>query len=164
MPLTRVSESPSRPVLSEAIAMVNGTPVTQAELAAAVAKSGEPDTPGLRRTLKYRLIACELLWQAAQRRYGEAAAGEAQSSVQVDTAIKRYLRDEVRPAAVTDADVRTRYAQISEVLQTIEPGSYRVLGREMLEDSIRAELTDERLNQAIHVVVERLMEQADIRE
>lgn len=57
----------SRPPSSAVVATVNDEIITQADLDNAVAVSGAHDTTVLRRTLRHRLIAMELLRQAAEK-------------------------------------------------------------------------------------------------
>ncbi|BFG81378.1 hypothetical protein PTKU46_94120 [Paraburkholderia terrae] len=112
--------SGSRPPSSAVVATVNDEIITQADLDNAVAVSGARDTTVLRRTLRHRLIAMELLRQAAEKpRHVNATrpirrASEANGTIEV---IRQYLRDAVRPSAVTEADVRARYAQVIKSLE-----------------------------------------------
>ncbi|AXF06401.1 peptidylprolyl isomerase (plasmid) [Paraburkholderia hospita] len=113
--------SGSRPPSSVIVATVNDEIITQADLDNAVAVSGARDTTVLRRTLRHRLIAMELLRQAAEKpRHVNATRGirrasEASGIIEV---IRQYLRDTVRPSAVTEADVWARYAQVIKSLET----------------------------------------------
>jgi hypothetical protein len=60
---------------SAIVASVNDETITQSDLDSAVASSKERDTVMLRRALKHRLIALELLWLAAEK--GHYASGRA---------------------------------------------------------------------------------------
>ncbi|EUC12089.1 hypothetical protein PMI06_008868 [Burkholderia sp. BT03] len=110
----------SRPPSSAVVATVNDEIITQADLDNAVAVSGAHDTTVLRRTLRHRLIAMELLRQAAEKprhvnvTRGIRRASEASGTIEV---IRQYLRDAVRPSAVTEADVWARYAQVIKSLE-----------------------------------------------
>jgi peptidyl-prolyl cis-trans isomerase C len=112
--------SGSRPPSSVVVATVNDEIITQADLDNAVAVSGARDTTVLRRTLRHRLIAMELLRQAAEKprhinvTRGIRRASEASETIEV---IRQYVRDAVRPSAVTEADVWVRYAQVIKSLE-----------------------------------------------
>ncbi len=96
------------------IARVNGVSIQQSDLDAAVRTTGQPDTPTLRATLKNQLIARELFRQAAQKQHYETHADVQAIVEQAKTAamMQAYLRDTVKPAPVTDADVKARYDSI----------------------------------------------------
>ncbi|WP_367189210.1 peptidyl-prolyl cis-trans isomerase [Burkholderia sp. Ed8] len=93
---------------------VNGTPITDAEVNAVLQASKQPDTPQLRQAIKNQLIARVLIQQAAERaNYGskpevQAAAQVAKSNAEVQL----YLKDNIKPAPVTDAQVKARYEEI----------------------------------------------------
>ncbi|BFG81469.1 hypothetical protein PTKU46_95030 [Paraburkholderia terrae] len=126
--------SASRPPSSAVVATVNDEIITQADLDNAVAVSGARDTTVLRRTLRHRLIAMELLRQAAEKpRHVNATRGIRQASEASGTieVIRQYLRDTVRPSAVTEADVWARYAQVIKSLET-----------SMQRSTVSAETTD----------------------
>lgn len=96
------------------IARVNSVAISQADLDAAVRGSGQPDTPALRAAFKNQLIARELFRQAAQKQHYDAHADVQAVVEQAKTAamMQAYLRDAVKPAAVTDADVKAKYDAI----------------------------------------------------
>ncbi|MGS0893260.1 peptidyl-prolyl cis-trans isomerase [Burkholderia stagnalis] len=93
---------------------VNGTPITDAEVNAVLQATKQSDTPQLRQAIKNQLIARVLIQQAAEKaNYG--GKPEVQSAMQVAKAnaeVQLYLRDNVKPAPVTDAQVQARYAEI----------------------------------------------------
>ncbi|WP_341316323.1 peptidylprolyl isomerase [Paraburkholderia sp. IMGN_8] len=114
-----------QPPHSAVVASVNGRYITQSDLDNAVAESRERDTVVLRRTLKHRLIALELLRQAAGKRHYATTGLIAQhtpQAVQTIAAIRLYVRDAVRPEPVTDADVRARYWRIVSSLPAMTQG------------------------------------------
>ena len=143
-------------------ATVNGVVVTQAALDAAVAVGGRHGAHASRREFAQRVIACEVLRQAArkaQRR--EAGQGPSApltvlpSGALVCSAeeIRPYVRQVVRPAPVTESEVRASYAALAgraraEYAQTAQ--------------RLRARMQAERLDDAIRALAERLVEQADI--
>jgi peptidyl-prolyl cis-trans isomerase C len=100
---------------SAVVATVNNTPITQADIDAAIAVAGGQDTIEQRRAMRYHLIALELLRQAATQSHymnlDTGARGRTQAERSI-AAIQLYLRDVVRPAPVTDADVSVRYGEI----------------------------------------------------
>ncbi|CRY44820.1 peptidyl-prolyl cis-trans isomerase [Burkholderia pseudomallei] len=97
-----------------AVATVNGTPITQAEIDAVLRASRQPDTPQVRQAIKNQLIARVLIQQAAEKaNYGSKP--EVQAAMQVakaNAATQLYLKDNVKPAPVTDADIKARYDEI----------------------------------------------------
>ena len=96
------------------VATVNGTPITQAEVDAVLKASRQSDTPQIRQAIKNQLITRMLIQQAAEKaNYGSKP--EVQSAMQVAKAnaeTQLYMRDNVKPAAVTDAQVKARYDEI----------------------------------------------------
>lgn len=157
------------------VARVNGVAITQASLDAALAASGQRDSAALRHELKRRLIAWELLRQAAakaQQSAPEAGAGPADASaphaeegVLGAHEIGSYLRAAVHPAAVTDADVRLRYAALARAHAAGSTGA----GGELpefgaLAGTLRERLAAERFDEAVRKLAEQLMNEADIGE
>jgi len=96
------------------VARVNGTAIAQADLDAAVRQSGQQDTPALRASLKNQLIARELFRQAAQKQHYDTHADVKASLEQAKAMLmmQAYLRDAIKPAPVTDADVKAKYDTI----------------------------------------------------
>ena len=97
-----------------AVATVNGTPITDAEVSAVLQASKQPDSPQIRQAIKNQLIARVLIQQAAEKaNYGSKP--EVQAAMQAAKAnaeTQLFLRDNVKPAPVTDADVKARYDEI----------------------------------------------------
>ncbi|WP_081087584.1 peptidyl-prolyl cis-trans isomerase [Burkholderia stagnalis] len=108
----------SAPLPADAVASVNGVPITKAQIDDAVRAGKAPDTPALRDALKNQLIARELFRQAALKQHYDTkpqvvAAVEQAKALAMTQA---YLRDQVRPAPVADADVKARYDAIVATL------------------------------------------------
>ncbi|MGG1943745.1 peptidyl-prolyl cis-trans isomerase [Trinickia sp. NRRL B-1857] len=95
-------------------ARVNGVSIAQADVDAAVRQSGQPDTPQVRTTMKNQLIARELFRQAAQKAHYDTHADVKASLEQAKAMLmmQAYLRDAIKPAPVTDADVKAKYDAI----------------------------------------------------
>ncbi|MDF0506659.1 peptidyl-prolyl cis-trans isomerase [Burkholderia cenocepacia] len=97
-----------------AVATVNGTAITQAEVDAVLRASRQPDTPQVRQAIKNQLIARVLIQQAAEKaNYGSKP--EVQTAMQVAKAnaeTQLYLHDNVKPEPVTDAQIKARYDEI----------------------------------------------------
>src|SRR5579863_732730 len=111
-------QSASAPLPANAIARVNNVLITQDELDQAVHATNAPDTPALRTGLKNQLIARELFRQAAAKAHYDTrpqvvAAVEQAKTIAMTQA---YLRDQVKPAPVTDADVKAKYDAIVATL------------------------------------------------
>ncbi|HDR9130228.1 peptidylprolyl isomerase [Burkholderia vietnamiensis] len=109
---------------ADAVASVNGVPILQAQIDEAVRASKAPDTPALRAALKNQLIARELFRQAALKQHYDTkpqvvAAVEQAKALAMTQA---YLRDQVKPAPVTDADVKARY---DAVVATLGENEYK---------------------------------------
>lgn len=96
------------------VATVNGTAISQAEVDAVLRASRQPDTPQVRQAIKNQLITRVLIQQAAEKaNYGSKP--EVQAAMQVAKAnaeAQLYLRDNVKPDPVTDAQVKSRYDEI----------------------------------------------------
>ncbi|KVP74054.1 peptidylprolyl isomerase [Burkholderia ubonensis] len=101
-----------------AVVTVNGTTITQAEVDAVLRASRQADTPQIRQAIKNQLIARVLIQQAAEKaNYG--GKPEVQAAMQVAKAnaeTQLYLRDNVKPEPVTDAQVKARYDEIAASL------------------------------------------------
>ncbi|WP_415869695.1 peptidyl-prolyl cis-trans isomerase [Burkholderia ubonensis] len=101
-----------------AVVTVNGTTITQAEVDAVLRASRQADTPQIRQAIKNQLIARVLIQQAAERaNYG--GKPEVQAAMQVAKAnaeTQLYLKDNVKPEPVTDAQVKARYDEIAASL------------------------------------------------
>ncbi|MGN4068070.1 foldase protein PrsA [Burkholderia gladioli] len=96
------------------VATVNGTPITEAEVDAVLKASRQGDTPQIRQVIKNQLITRVLIQQAAEKAgYGDKP--EVQTAMQIaktNAEMQLYLKDNVKPAPVTDAEVKARYEEI----------------------------------------------------
>ncbi|KVW72264.1 peptidyl-prolyl cis-trans isomerase [Burkholderia ubonensis] len=96
------------------VATVNGTAITQTEVDAVLRASRQPDTPQVRQAIKNQLITRVLIQQAAEKaNYGSKP--EVQTAMQVAKAnaeTQLYLKDNVKPSPVTDAQIKARYDEI----------------------------------------------------
>ncbi|RQZ55837.1 peptidyl-prolyl cis-trans isomerase [Burkholderia cepacia] len=97
-----------------AVATVNGTPITKAEVDAVLQASRQPDTPQFRQAIKNQLIARVLIQQAADKAsYGSKPEVQAAMQLAKSTAeTQLFVRDNVKPEPVTDAQVKARYDEI----------------------------------------------------
>lgn len=93
------------------VAKVNGIALSKAQLDLAARLSGLPDNESVRAALKNDLIASELVRQAAEKaNYGERPeVKQAMEMAKAKAASQLYLRDNARPAAVSDEQVKARY-------------------------------------------------------
>ncbi|WP_261529114.1 peptidylprolyl isomerase [Burkholderia multivorans] len=103
---------------ADAVASVNGVPITQAQVDEAVRVSKAPDTPALRTALKNQLIARELFRQAALKQHYDTKPQVVAAVEQAKTLAmtQAYLSDQVKPVPVTEADVKARYDAIVATL------------------------------------------------
>ncbi len=97
------------------IALVNGTQVTQAQLDRAIAQSGAQANPQIAQALKQQLIARELFRQQAAKNpaYEKLPAVKLAMQEAHDAVITQaWLKDNIKPAPVTDEQVKARYDAI----------------------------------------------------
>lgn len=99
------------------VATVNGKPIKQSTMEMAVRQAtaqGNADTPQLRDAIKNQLIARELFVQEAAKQNLDkdpevlAVAEEAKRTAMV----QKYLRGQVKPAQVTEAQAKAHYDQM----------------------------------------------------
>ncbi|NKA93513.1 peptidyl-prolyl cis-trans isomerase [Ralstonia solanacearum] len=115
--LLAVTTSPARAdgLPPGVIAVVNGTQITQAQLERAVAQAGVPANPNVVQALKQQLIARELFRQQAVKNPAYEKLPAVKQAVQDahDAAITQaWLKDNIKPAPVTDEQVKARYDAI----------------------------------------------------
>lgn len=113
-PAGTAAEAVGGPLPANGVARVNNVVITQDQLDQAVRASNAPDTPALRTSIKNQLIARELFRQAAEKQHYDSrpqvvAAVEQAKTLAMTAA---YLRDQVKPVPVTDADVKAKYDAI----------------------------------------------------
>ena len=97
------------------VAIVNGTQITQAQLDRAIAQSGVPANPNVTQALKQQLIARELFRQQAAKNAAYEKSPIVKQAVQEahDAAITQlWLKDNIKPAPVTEEQVKARYDAI----------------------------------------------------
>lgn len=110
---TATAADSSATLPSNSIATVNGIPIPQTKLDAAVQASHQPDTPQLRQSLKQQLIAREVFRQNAEKaHYGDRPeVKEAIDNAKTDAEVQLYLKDGVHPDSISDQEVKARYDQ-----------------------------------------------------
>jgi len=105
------------PVKQPAVAVVNGQPIAQAQFDRALQQAlagGAADSEALRAAIRNQLIARELFRQQAEK---QKLRNDPQVLEARDNAmIQLYLRREIRPAPVTEAQVRARFDAIVATL------------------------------------------------
>ncbi|WP_459625480.1 peptidylprolyl isomerase [Burkholderia sp. 3C] len=110
------------PLPDGVMASVNGVAITQEQFDRARVAAVLPDTPASRDVLKNQLIARELLRQAAERAHYDtrpqvvAAVEQARTTAMASA----WLHDQVRPAPVSDADVKAKYDEVVATLGDVE--------------------------------------------
>jgi peptidyl-prolyl cis-trans isomerase C len=118
-PASLATPSPATaPLPTGVVARVNNVSITQAQVDEAIRAANAPDTPVLRASIKNQLIARELFRQAAeQAHYATRPEVEAQvDQLKTGVIVQAYLRDQIKPAPVTDADVKAQYDRIISTL------------------------------------------------
>jgi len=99
---------------SGVVAFVNGVPIAQIQLDNALRASGQPDMPLFREAMKQNLIAREIFRQNAEKAHydvkPEVLAAIAEFKVNAET--QAFLKDNVHPEPVTDAQIKARYNEI----------------------------------------------------
>ncbi len=96
------------------LAIVNGVAIPSARLGDALRAARQPDTPELRQLFKQELIAREVLRQGAEKQnYGlKPAVQEAANASKAAAETELFLRDNIHPEPITDAQVKARYQEI----------------------------------------------------
>lgn len=100
---------------SGVVAIVNGTQITQAQLDRALAQSGVTANPNVAQALKQQLVARELFRQQAAKNPSYEKLPTVKQAVQEahDAAITQaWLKDNIKPAPVSDEQVKARYDAI----------------------------------------------------
>ncbi|MEM5312357.1 peptidyl-prolyl cis-trans isomerase [Paraburkholderia sp. JHI869] len=108
----------SGPLPANAVARVNNVLITQDQVDAALKAVNAPDTPQTRAAIKNHLIARELFRQAAEKQHYDTRPQviEAAEQAKALAMSQAFLRDQVKPAPVTDADVKARYDAVVATL------------------------------------------------
>ncbi|BCM00871.1 peptidylprolyl isomerase [Ralstonia solanacearum] len=97
------------------IAIVNGTRITQEQLDRAIAQSGAQANPQVAQALKQQLIARELFRQQAAKNpaYDKLPAVKQAMQEAHDAVITQaWLKDNIKPAPITEEQVKARYDAI----------------------------------------------------
>ncbi|QOK92430.1 peptidyl-prolyl cis-trans isomerase (plasmid) [Ralstonia pseudosolanacearum] len=97
------------------IALVNGTRITQDQLDRAIAQSGAQANPQVAQALKQQLIARELFRQQAAKNpaYDKLPAVKQAMQEAHDAVITQvWLKDNIKPAPITEEQVKARYDAI----------------------------------------------------
>jgi len=96
------------------VAIVNGKAITQAEVDAVLQALRQPDTPQVRQAIKNQLIARVLVQQASEKaNYGsKPEVLTAMRVAKANAETQLYMKDNVKPAPVTDAQIKARYDEI----------------------------------------------------
>ncbi|AUT66800.1 peptidylprolyl isomerase [Paraburkholderia terrae] len=112
------SVAASGPLPANAVARVNNVLITQEQVDAMLKATNTPDTLQTRTAIKNQLIARELFRQAAEKQHYDTRAQvlEAVEQAKSLAMTQAYLRDQVKPTPVTDADVKSRYDAIVATL------------------------------------------------
>ncbi|MFJ4291931.1 peptidylprolyl isomerase [Cupriavidus sp. NPDC089707] len=100
-------------------ASVNGVQIPDAQVTAALQQSGLPDSPQARSVITQQLIARELFRQEAAKDKsleGRADVQQALREARNQILTQAWLKDRIKPAPVTDAQVRARYDAIVATL------------------------------------------------
>lgn len=107
------------------LAIVNGVAIPQARLGEALRASGQPDTPQARQFFKQELITRELLRQYAEKQNYDTKpeVQQAVSVAKVAAETELYMRNNVHPEPVSEAQVKARY---DEVVGTLGHEEYKL--------------------------------------
>lgn len=96
-------------------ASVNGVAIPDTQVTTVLQQSGLPDTPQARNAITQQLIARELFRQQAARDKGLESRPDVQQALRdakAQVLTQAWLKDHIKPAPVTDAQVRERYDTI----------------------------------------------------
>lgn len=140
-----MSEAKTAVTKQAVVAIVNGKPIAQAQFERALQQalaSGAANSEALRTAIKNQLVARELFRQQAEKQ-------QLQNDPQVleardNAMIQLYLRREIKPASVSEAQVRARFDAIVATLgeQEYKPSVIEV-GDAALAISLAAQLKSE---------------------
>ncbi|ACC76318.1 peptidylprolyl isomerase [Paraburkholderia caribensis] len=120
----QTASAPAASLPAGTVAIINGVSIPQAQLDAAVQATRQPDTPQLRQALKAQLITRELFRQNAEKAgYGnKPEVQQVINATKVNAESQLYLKDNIHPDAVTDAQVKSRY---DEIVASLGKDDYR---------------------------------------
>lgn len=107
-----MSKAHSQALPAGVLAKVNGVAIEESRLTQAIKESGLPDNPQLRQVLKTQLISRELFRQEAVKNKSYDKRPEVKQAMQEahDAAVSRlYLRDAIKPAPVTEEQVKAQF-------------------------------------------------------
>jgi parvulin-like peptidyl-prolyl isomerase len=100
------------------IAIVNNVGISLQQLDEAVRATHQIDTPLLRKELKQQLVVREIFRQNAEKAHYDARP-EVQrilNAAKIDAETQLYIKENVHPEPVTDAQVKARYDEITASL------------------------------------------------
>ncbi len=96
------------------VARVNGVDIQETQLENVLHASRQPETPQVRQMIRQDLIAHELVRQSAEKQHYDTKpeVQVAMSAAKVNAETQLYLKDNIHPEPVTDAQVKARYDEI----------------------------------------------------
>ncbi|MGF6767513.1 peptidyl-prolyl cis-trans isomerase C [Paraburkholderia sp. GAS33] len=96
------------------VARVNGVDIPEVQLDNVLRASRQPDTPQVRQAIRQDLITRELFRQDAEKQHYDTKPDvqAAMNAAKVNSETQLYLKDNLHPEPVTDAQVRVRYEEI----------------------------------------------------
>ncbi|MFL9998758.1 peptidyl-prolyl cis-trans isomerase [Paraburkholderia sediminicola] len=112
--MAHADTAPASALPAGTLATVNGESISQSQLEDALQASHQRDTPEFRQTLNRDLIARVLLRQNAEKaQYNtKPEVLAAASAAKANAAAQLYVKDNLHPEPVTDAQVKARYDAI----------------------------------------------------
>lgn len=116
-------------------ATVNGVAIPDNAIADTVRATGLPDTPAAREAIKQQLIARELFRQEAAKDKTLEQRAEVQTllhDARNQILTQAWLKDHIKPAPVTDAEVRARY---DAIVATLGDKEYKARVIELADDA-----------------------------
>ena len=119
---TAAQASDTGPLPAGVVARVNGAPITQEQLDVALRAVNTPVTPQIRDAVKNQLIARELFRQAAEKGHYDTRPNVrlAMEQAKALAMTQDYLRDAIKPAPVSEADVRAKFDAVVATLGEFE--------------------------------------------
>jgi peptidyl-prolyl cis-trans isomerase C len=96
------------------VARVNGVDIPEVQLDNVLRAARQPDTPQVRQAIRQDLIARELFRQDAEKQHYDTKPDvqAAMNAAKVNAETQLYLKGNIHPDPVTDAQVRARYDEI----------------------------------------------------
>jgi peptidyl-prolyl cis-trans isomerase C len=133
--LTLAQSTDSQALPPGVVAIVNGEKITESQVLDTIKLTGLPDSPQLHSAVKGQLVARELFRQQAIKNPALEKRPEVKKAMQdakEAAMVQLYLRDSIKPAAVTDDMLRE---QFNNIVNSLGPNEYKVRVIQVADDA-----------------------------